>query len=141
MESPEFCLWGLCMIEHLAVNFEDQRGIIRDIFVGNPKDHCTIITFNEGSVRGNHFHKASTQYTYIVSGEMTMVTAAVDENGNPTGSKTRHALKAGDLATHPPYQAHAFRAEADSIILAFADGVRGGEDYEADVYRLEPPLL
>ena len=48
----------------LKNNYKDKRGKIVDIFVNNPKDHCTLVTFNKGATRGNHFHKKSTQYSY-----------------------------------------------------------------------------
>ena len=44
----------------LPVNFQDDRGAIRDIFVDEPKQHTTIITTTKGGVRGNHYHQFST---------------------------------------------------------------------------------
>jgi mannose-6-phosphate isomerase-like protein (cupin superfamily) len=129
------------MIQFKKINFEDARGTIRDIFENSPKDHCTIITSTPGAVRANHFHKHTTQYSYIVSGKLTMATQPVDENGQPKGEVRIEELKVGDLAIHPPFEAHAFRSETDSIMLAFADGIRGGESYEMDVFRLAKPLL
>ena len=67
------------MKKHLAVNHSDARGTIRDIFVSSPKDHCAIITFTENAVRANHFHKESTQYTYVIDGEILMATRLVDK--------------------------------------------------------------
>jgi dTDP-4-dehydrorhamnose 3,5-epimerase-like enzyme len=129
------------MIEHKKICHEDQRGTIRDIFVDSPRDHCTIIVSRPGAVRGNHFHRRSTQYTYVVSGTLTMVVQGVDESGKALGEPHVSTMVAGDLAKHVPLEAHAFRSEDESVILAFADGVRGGEAYELDVYRLSEPLL
>lgn len=129
------------MKKHLPVNFSDGRGTIRDIFVSSPKDHCSIITFALNAVRANHFHKESTQYTYVISGEIQMASAIVDESGTVVGEVEYAVLGPGDLVTHPPYKAHAFKAVSESSILAFADGVRGGVLYEDDVFRLNPPLL
>ena len=55
-------------IKLLKKNFEDKRGKIIDVFVNSPKDHCTIVTFTKGAVRGNHFHKKSTQFSFLLSG-------------------------------------------------------------------------
>jgi len=129
------------MKKHLEINHSDARGTIRDIFVSSPKDHCSIITFTPNAVRANHFHKESTQYTYVVEGEIVMATRQVDENGDPVGEIERTTLRAGDLATHPPYHAHAFRALVHSTILAFADGIRGGSEYESDVFRLKTSMV
>lgn len=129
------------MKKHLEINHSDARGTIRDIFVSSPKDHCSIITFTFDAVRANHFHKESTQYTYVIEGEIMMATQLVDENGEPAGKVEKVVLRAGDLVTHPPYHAHAFRALSTSTILAFADGVRGGRDYESDVFRLKTSIV
>lgn len=129
------------MIEHKQVNFEDSRGTIRDIFQKSPKDHCTIITSNKSAIRGNHYHKLTTQYTYVVEGEMEMLTQELNEDGTPKGAIQTVRLKPGDLAAHPPFEAHAFKAITNTVMLAFADGVRGGDNYEKDTFRLERPLI
>lgn len=123
-------------IEHKEVNFEDARGTITDIFVKNPKDHCTIIFTKKGAVRGNHYHKLSTQHDFIVSGRLRVVTQKV-------GEREIHETEMGpnDLATYEPSEAHAFLALEDTVFLTFVDGVRGGNDYENDTYRLEEPLI
>ncbi|MFH1077814.1 MAG: cupin domain-containing protein [Patescibacteria group bacterium] len=120
---------------HLPINFEDGRGSIRDIFAREPKDTCTIIVSKKGAVRGNHYHKQSTQYTYVVSGQLTMLSQKVGET-----AIEKHVLREGDMMTHGPNEAHAMTADEDTTFLAFADGLRGGEDYEKDTFRLDVPL-
>lgn len=129
------------MKKHLEINHTDDRGTIRDIFVSSPKDHCCIITFTPNAVRANHFHKESTQYTYVIDGEILMASCLVNQDGELTGDIEQVVLGPGDLVTHPPYHAHAFRAVSSASILAFADGVRGGIDYENDVFRLKTSLV
>ena len=46
----------------LKSNFKDKRGLILDIFINKPKDHCTLVTFNKNAVRGNHFNKLVKKY-------------------------------------------------------------------------------
>ena len=69
------------MKKKLKSNFKDKRGAIIDIFTNQPKDHCTLVTFNKSAVRGNHFHKKSTQYSYVISGKLKMFTAKVNKKG------------------------------------------------------------
>ena len=69
------------MIKKKKINQEDSRGYILDIFVKDPKDHCTIVTFNKNAIRGNHFHKKSTQYSFILEGELLMITSKVNNMG------------------------------------------------------------
>lgn len=49
----------------------------------------------------------------------------------------------GVLIISPPFEAHAMRAHnGECQFLAFAEGPRGGKDYESDTYRLvEDELL
>ena len=121
--------------EHKNINFQDDRGTIRDLFVHSPKDNVTVIVSKKGAIRGNHYHKLSTQYTYVVSGQLTMLSQIVGET-----AIEKHVLRDGDLMTHGPNEAHALIADEDTLFLAFADGLRGGEDYEKDTFRLDVPL-
>ena len=61
--------------------FTDDRGKIYDIFVREPKDHCSLVTFNKDSVRGNHFHKKSVQCAFILDGIFKIYDTKVDGNG------------------------------------------------------------
>lgn len=129
-------------IKILNPDFTDERGKITDIFVNSPKDHCCIITNNPGSIRANHYHKVSTQFTYVVEGELKFAKVKVNKDG--IFDKTHieiTILKPGSLITHTPYEAHAFQSIGKSTILAFACGIRGGNDYENDVFRLKISLF
>lgn len=117
-----------------AVNFEDGRGAIRDIITHTPLEHVTIITSKAGAVRGNHYHKESTQYDYVVSGKMRIL--------SQTGDGPVLAVEAlpGTLVKHEPGESHSLIALEDSVFLSLTEGTRGGTDYEKDTYRLETPL-
>jgi len=125
----------------LKNNFKDKRGKIIDIFVNNPKDHCTLVTFNKGAIRGNHFHKKSIQYSFVVSGKLFMISAKVNKNGNIIGKIKKEILRENSLVAHKPFYAHAFKAITKANLLAFVDGKRGGRDYEKDTFRLEIKLI
>lgn len=129
------------MIKKKKINYKDKRGFILDIFVNSPKDHCTLVSFKKNSVRGNHFHKKSTQYSFILEGKLTMITCKVDRNGKFLGKKFKKIVKKNSLITHRPFVSHAFKAKKNSKILAFADGLRGGENYEKDTFRLKDKLI
>ncbi len=122
-------------IEHKKINFEDARGTIRDIFVAEPKEHCTIITTTKGGVRGNHYHKLSRQHDYVVSGRMKIY-------GQKVGEKEiiQAEIGPGYLVIWEPNEAHEFVALDDVTFITFVDGVRGGDDFEKDTFRLEVPL-
>ncbi|HEV7121679.1 MAG TPA: hypothetical protein VGN56_02515 [Candidatus Paceibacterota bacterium] len=117
------------------VNFEDARGTIRDILTHTPIEHITIITCASGAVRGNHYHKETIQYDYVVSGRMKILS-------RPAGQERVEAVvaEAGTLVKHDLSEAHALIALEDSVFLSITEGTRGGDDYEKDTYRLDEPL-
>lgn len=120
---------------YCPINHHDTRGIIRDIFGSGAPDCVTLITQRAGSVRGNHLHKLSTQHLFVVSGGIIAYTRP------PIGGMVeRIGLGAGAMISHVADEAHAYEAYADSVLLAFAEGVRKGTEYEQDTYRI-PDLI
>lgn len=118
----------------LKVAHRDWRGAITDIIAGRSVDAVTILTCAKGAVRGNHFHKQTIQYTYVVSGKMKYLT-------QPAGGRVRSkVLTAGWLVESPAGENHTFVALADSVILSLSSGPRRGFDFEKDTYRLERRL-
>ena len=81
------------MITKKKINQKDKRGFILDIFVGKPKDHCTLVSFETNSVRGNHFHKKSVQYSFILEGKLLMITSKVSKSGKYIGKKIKKIVK------------------------------------------------
>lgn len=114
--------------------FKDSRGRIIDILDGVPVECVTLLTSKRGAVRGNHYHKKTTQYVYVLEGKLRLYT---QHPGRPV--RTR-AISAGDLVVTPPMERHAFVALKDSVLLACAHGPRSGRSYEADTYRLDEPI-
>ena len=118
----------------MADRFEDERGVIQDLLV-HPLDAVTEIFTRKGAIRGNHYHQHTTQWTYIVSGRLRIVTradwglAAVlhDDTYGP-----------GELACEEPEIQHAWEALEDTTVLVFTHGPRSGEGYEHDTHRLDP---
>ncbi|HYF12702.1 MAG TPA: hypothetical protein VD928_00145 [Candidatus Paceibacterota bacterium] len=122
-------------VEKKKINFEDERGTIMDIFVNIPMHHSTIIFTKKGGVRGNHYHKLSTQHDFLVSGRFEVY-------GQKVGEKeiTKSIWEPHEFITWDPNEAHEFVALEDAVFITFITGVRGGDDFEKDTYRLEVPL-
>ena len=114
--------------------FKDARGVITDILERTDVDSITILTSKKGAVRGNHYHKKTTQYTYVLEGKFRLYTQDEGENVK------QKIIKKGDLVTSPPLERHAFVAMEDSLILAICKGPRAGENYEDDTFHLEKPI-
>jgi quercetin dioxygenase-like cupin family protein len=119
-------------VSQLGPVFEDERGVITDIVQHTPFDSVTIISCVKGSIRGNHYHKESVQFTYVMSGEMR---ALSQMPGEAVESKD---LTEGHLLESPALERHALHALEDSLLLVITRGPRGGKNYEDDTYRVEP---
>lgn len=106
----------------------DERGIIEDLKVG--KDwSVTYISFKKGAVRGNHFHKKTIQTDIILSGKFECY----------SGNKMVE-VEAGDTIDHHPGIPHAYKALTDGEMVSTCHGVRIGENYEEDTFRLTEKL-
>lgn len=113
---------------------EDERGSITDIVEQVDFNGATIILSKSGSVRGNHFHKKTIQYVYILSGKMKCLAKKPDE------PVTQAIVEQGDLVSHDLLESHSFEALEETLFLVLSSGLRTGRDYEKDTYRLEVPL-
>jgi quercetin dioxygenase-like cupin family protein len=113
---------------------QDDRGTITDIFYKINANHACLITNWPGAIRGNHYHKETTQYTWVLTGSMTYYS-------KPVGSDEpaqEISLKRGDFVISEPGEIHAMKVDPDGCtFVAFAEGPRGGEDYEKDTYRVD----
>ena len=50
--------------------FEDDRGVIADIFYKKPLEHVALIKSKPNTIRGNHYHKKTTQHMLITQGSL-----------------------------------------------------------------------
>lgn len=114
--------------------FEDERGKIIDILEKEVIEYVTFISSKTGAVRGNHYHKESIQYTYVLKGSFKLLTQIEDREIETV------IINAGDLVYTPPMEKHTLIALEDSEFLVFTRGPRGGKNYELDTYRLPEKL-
>ncbi len=119
-------------VRHIAPVFEDDRGVITDIIEHTPCDSVAIISCVKGAIRGNHYHKESVQFTYVMSGKILALSQV------PHESVEARELTEGDLMESPPLERHALHALEDSLLLVITRGPRGGKQYEDDTYRIDP---
>jgi len=114
-------------------SFEDHRGTITDIFYKAELNHVAIINSVPKAERGNHYHAKSTQHMYIISGSL--------EYWYKTKDMKESAFELclpGDVITSDKNEIHALKIGTEGcLFMAFTEGVRGGEDYESDTFRVE----
>ena len=117
-------------IQQIKLTFEDSRGTITDIVEQIDFNGATIISSKAGSIRGNHYHKESVQYIYVLAGKMISRSKKMGEK------LTEVVVQRGDLISHEKYEAHMFEALEDTTFLVLSSGLRTGKDYEKDTFRI-----
>ena len=94
----------------------------------------TFISQKKNKVRGNHYHKKTIQWNYLLKGKITIYSKFKNK-------KKSIILKVGDLVVTSKNEHHAIKANKDSEFLVFTQGPRGGKEYENDTFRLDKPLV
>lgn len=119
----------------VEASHEDERGSITDLLVDKEINAVTSLTLLRGAVRGNHFHRQTTQWTLVTTGEITYAERKGD------GPLKTHVAGVGGFFVSEPGVSHAIRAESDASIIVFTSGPRAGQEYESDTFREEVALL
>ena len=130
-------------IKNIWVNVEeplemhsDDRGSIVDIFYNDNIQHVAYIKSNKGALRGNHYHKKTIQWNYVLSGKLKLISQFKGKK------KKSIIMKKGDLVFTEPWESHALVGVSDDCeFLVFTKGPRGGKEYESDTYRLTEKLI
>ena len=117
------------------VSFRDDRGVIIDLLENESINAVTVVTFEKGAVRGNHFHKHTTQWNYVMEGRVRLVSQL------PGEAKREVIMGPGDFVATVPDERHALQGLESSRLMVFTKGPRGGKEYETDTYRLDVPLI
>jgi len=113
-------------------HFEDTRGTITDIFYNTNLNHVAIINSVPNAIRGNHYHAKSVQHIYIILGSLEYWY----KDTNMQKSEYELCLP-GDVITSDMGEIHALRiGDQGCLFMAFTEGLRGGQDYESDTYRV-----
>ena len=112
------------------INFKDKRGIILDLIEKENINAVTYITLNKNSVRGNHYHKKTIQWNFILSGSIKFFSEL-------NGKKKIFIGNKGDLIKIGIKEKHALKGLKTSEFLVFTKGPRGGKEYENDTFRLK----
>ena len=125
-------------IRAITPAFEDERGSIADVFYQDVIEHVTVIdTSAVGRViRGNHYHKLTTQHILITRGILKYWYQPLDK----TEPVKYIEVPEKHLVTTPPLEIHALEILAPNQFIVFSTGLRGGNDYELDTFRVEPIL-
>ena len=112
----------------------DGRGSIVDIFYNDSIEHVAIVDSEPNVLRGNHYHKQSTQHMLMTKGSLEYWYKPVDSNE----LAKIVVAKVGDIVSTPPNEIHALVIREDgNQFVVFSEGIRGGMDYESDTFRVD----
>ena len=120
-------------VKKIKPAFADARGKIFDL-VEDAVNHIGLITSRAGSVRGNHYHKQSTQYSYMISGKIELI---VKDARAKNARVKKIMMTAGDVATIPSWTIHTYRAITDAVFLDLTNASRKKKGYENDTVRVD----
>jgi dTDP-4-dehydrorhamnose 3,5-epimerase-like enzyme len=125
----------------LGPRFErrDSRGIFREILAGFPAGTVVCGQMGAGSVMGNHYHRRTRVFFYLLSGKAGVRTVDIE-----TGASDRFLLAENQGVLLEPGESHAIRFLVDSDFLmlkslpydaqdpdTFAHPVPGEEEFVA----------
>ena len=112
----------------------DDRGSIVDLFYNEDINHVATVTSEPNAIRGNHYHKETTQH-------MLMTKGSLEYWYKPVGSNEKAQMivaREGDLVSTSPNEIHALRIGPEgNEFVVFSQGIRGGKDYESDTFRVD----
>jgi len=121
-------------IQQIKPVFEDARGTISDLVEGKTIQHVGLISSKKGAVRGNHYHKKATQYTYILRGKVEYYRKDLRDQSSVVES---FVLGPGALTVEPPNVVHAIVALEDTEFLDMTDVSRENNAYDSDTFRIQ----
>ena len=114
----------------LKPEHSDRRGDIFDI-VEDAVGHVGMVTFKKGATRGNHYHKQSIQYSYILDGKIKLVCSDLSRK-----RIKEFVLSPGTLTRIPPKTIHTYTAITPARMLDVTTLRRGKKGYENDTFRI-----
>jgi len=117
---------------------EDSRGRLSDIFYKESINHVAIVDSEPNIIRGNHYHKETTQHTFVTKGCLEYYYKPVDSDA--PAEKIR--VKEGEVVSTPPNEIHALKiGPMGNQFIVFTTGPRGGTDYESDTFRMKESII
>ena len=112
----------------------DNRGSIIDLFYNENINHVAVIKSAPNIIRGNHYHKKTTQHILILEGSLEYWY----KPANSKNSATKVKVKVGEMVSTSPYEIHALKIGPEgNKFMVFSEGLRGGKDYESDTFRVD----
>ena len=112
---------------------KDDRGSIIDLFYNTNINHVAVIKSEPNVIRGNHYHKETTQHMLMTKGSLEYWYTPVDSLESPK----MILAEVGDIISTGPYEIHTLKiGPKGNEFIVFSEGKRGCIDYESDTFRV-----
>lgn len=119
------------LIERITPDFShaDDRGSLVQLVHG-ACDQINVLKSHKGTVRGDHYHKISTESFFVVSG-------SVEVTCSEKGEQETAVFFEGDFFRIRPYVMHSMRFHEECTLVAFYDICVEKADGTKDIYSQE----
>jgi dTDP-4-dehydrorhamnose 3,5-epimerase-like enzyme len=106
---------------------QDNRGLFQELLSSGTWESLIYMRMNPDAVIGNHYHKKTEIFLYLLSGSAEIKTVHVE-----SGERDRIVMLAGNGIALQPYYSHAIRftSESEAIMLKS----RRYEEADPDTY-------
>lgn len=117
------------LIKDIKVDFshQDDRGSLYQLMHNNI-GQVNVLKSKKGTVRGDHYHKISTESFFVVTGQVEVVCSK-------NGEDEKSIFSEGDFFQISPYIMHSMRFPEDCILVAMYDICIEKEDGSKDIYN------
>jgi len=115
----------LCQSLDVDFAFEDGRGSLVQLVHGG-YTQVNVVTSKAGVLRGNHYHKRSTEAFYVVSGTVE-ITLRLE------GKEEKRTFSQGAFFQIKPFTIHSMFYPEDAVLVALYD-IPVEQDGEKDIF-------
>lgn len=91
----------------------DPRRSLKQLLTADIKQ-VNVYNVSTNSVLGNHYHKETTEYFYVVKGSIFL-----ELHDMKTGQETRRIFTNGDMFAVHPYEVHKIECFSEAKIMTF----------------------
>ncbi len=113
----------------------DENRLLMDLLIKGSVSSVTYLTCKQGFVLGNHFHKYTTRYSFVLKGKILLVS---QKENHPIAKRI---LEKGEMCITQPMEKYAYFALEDTELLVLAKGPSGNTEFESDTYPVWEPLI
>lgn len=97
----------------------------------------SVLENEAGTVRANHWHREDRHWLYVALGSVAYYERPIGSDMTPEPQ----VFAKGEMFYTPPMVEHALKFPEYTILVSMSDRSRTHEEHEADVVRLERPMV